>query len=423
MKEREIISVMPNSPEDSLLLSTPETLRAKPTLEGLLLVGSSRIIIANIMTGRTEAKIRTPLTLLELPTSSGFVEEITVAVRGNAIFILSASTDKGPITLPTVTAASDKAPEGRDQNSSVPTSKLRLDVQVSSEVENEVAAMIKRLEPTEQRKGDKVHWTTHLLQSAQSLTKQVRDSTETLPPPRHTQSIAGGEITTFLRRAFRRETLQKEIDVTMPSVVASVLVRIMENTEAGGGNMDALRQVIAGHMTTVASGQLPNSDHKPSRGFIQFAQFILSLKPKDVPEELGHTNRAARTPAELMRILSGAASDAKIGDVKANSLAAQESALRQVQERCATLARTRVPEDQQAAYDAEIGKLLQTARLSQAFQQLKADEQRTVGGRLNHAAGILAKRENVQPKDVTKSVLAKSRDGKAISPNLRQKPE
>lgn len=128
---------MLNSSE-SLELNSPEALSAKPTNEGLILMGYGRKLIAELLVDRTEANIRTPLTLLEFLTSSIFVEEITVAVRGNAIVILSAKDTEGPIVLPTITTTSDKVPAAQGKNAA-PKPRLRLDVQVPSDVDHVAA--------------------------------------------------------------------------------------------------------------------------------------------------------------------------------------------------------------------------------------------------------------------------------------------
>ncbi len=414
---------MPN-PSESLELLSPTNLVTRHARSGLALTGDSRTLIEKVMVGHTEATIRMPSSLLELPDSKSFlVNEITVTVRGTALLLLSAVGENGPISLPAAVESthSNESPAKQKKQSSVSSPKLQLDVQVLSDVENEVAAMIRRLEPTEQRKRDeKVHWTTHLLNSAKSLTQQVRSSSEALPPPRHTQSVAGGYLKTLARKTFGREPLQKEINTTMPSVVASILVRIMENTNAGGGDMDALRQVIAGHMKTVAGGKLPNSDQKPSRGFQQFAQFILSLKPKDAEGPMGYTERT-KSPAQLIAILSGAAKPVNDDGVNTNGAAAQESALRQVSDQCTRLARTRVPEDQQPEHDKLIGELLRTAQASTAFRELSAQAQRGMQSRLSQAAGLLDKRGYVKSGHVMQTKLGQALDGKSVSPGLHQK--
>lgn len=406
----------------SPLLPEPVALKTKAMHGSLALVGRSRELVERAITGLSETTVRAPFSTLELPDGTIVdVEEIRVASRGSMLAMLSATgKDNAPIALPAVKPDTAPAMSAMaDTVTDVPAEKgkavkpaIRLDVQVAPEVEGDLHSLLLRVQPKKPEDGKK-HWSGFLIDRSRKLIAEVRAQKTPLPAPTHTQSVPGGSIKTGLRRLFGKEVLRTEIDMAMPSPLASILVRIMENTDAGGANMDQLREAVASVMRQVAAGAIPNSTEKPSAGLMRFATFVLSLKPKDPEEPMGYTDRH-KSPQQLIAILSGAAEGPGKDGIKVGGQAAQDAALREVSESCLRLARTRVPEHQQAEHDKTIGQLIKTAHTSTAFSKLTAQQQRQMESRLSQAAGMLDKRGHAPSGQTMQTALREGMAGKKI---------
>jgi hypothetical protein len=415
---------MPETPSTPVL-ETPSALETKNIRGTVALIGSGRQVVERAMTGHRETMIDTTGSILILPDGTEVaVNSITVGARGSILALLSATEAGGktvPLpsapsadTDPTLSALKDTAVSTPARPAEKPAAKpgLRLDVQVPPDVEGDLHSLLMRIQPKKSEDGKK-HWSGFLIERSRRLITEVRAQKTPLPAPTHTQSVPGGSIKTGLRRLFGREILRTDIDMTMPSPLASILVRIMENTDAGGANMDQLREAVASVMRQVAAGAIPNSTEKPSAGLMRFATFVLSLKPKDPEEPMGYTDRH-KSPQQLIAILSGASEGTNSNGIKVNGQAAQEAALREVQESCLRLARTRVPEHQQAEHDKTIGQLIKTAHTSTAFSKLTAQEQRALESRLGQAAATLDKRGHAPSGQTMQTALREGMAGKKI---------